>query len=444
MTLEPKSGYYWGGGLSLSSFSSNIGYIAGGFGRSGDKITIHIYLDALGTKSCYVNFKSMGHGTAPSELELAPGQSILGAIGGESNKSLAWIDPADDLEMTGWYKENTFQNEVKLTDPITGDTTLYAKWEPVKCTLTFAHGGGSGSMEDALVEKNGKYTLPACTFTAPEGKEFDKWDCGEPGDELTVLNDMQVIALWKDMPAVTFDADGGSGSMEKVSVETGKEFSLPPCTFTAPAGKVFDRWDKGSTGLPGEKITITGDITIKAVWKDKPADPDSPETPQTPISPGSPDESAAGDVKAGDVKTVSSQDFTVITAATASEAGTVTYTKAPNKKNVTVPKTIKIGEKTYKVTAISAKAFTAKKIRKVTIGANVEKIAKNAFKGSKATTLVLKTKLLTKKSVKGSLKSSKVKTVQVKVGAKKTNKKYIKSYKKFFTKKNAGRKASVK
>ena len=117
---------------------------------------------------------------------------------------------------------------------------------------------------------------------------------------------------------------------------------------------------------------------------------------------------------------------------------------APNKKNVTVPKTIKIGDKTYKVTAIGAKAFTEKKIRKVTIGANVKKIAKNAFAKSKATKIVLKTRLLTKKSVKGSLKSSKVKTIQVRVGAKKTNKKFVKTYKKFFTKKNAGRKASVK
>ena len=51
---------------------------------------------------------------------------------------------------------------------------------------------------------------------------------------------------------------------------------------------------------------------------------------------------------------------------------------------------------------------------------------------------------MTKKSVKASLKGSKVKTVQVKVGSKKVNKKFVKKYKKIFTKKNAGKKVTVK
>jgi hypothetical protein len=81
----------------------------------------------------------------------------------------------------------------------------------------------------------------------------------------------------------------------------------------------------------------------------------------------------------------------------------------------------------------------------ITLGKKVKKISKGAFKNyGKAGTLVVKTGKLTKKSVKASLKGSKVRTVKVKVGNKKTNKKYVKKYKKIFTKKNAGRKASVK
>ena len=125
--------------------------------------------------------------------------------------------------------------------------------------------------------------------------------------------------------------------------------------------------------------------------------------------------------------------------------GTVTFTKAKNKKKVIVPATVKLSDgKTYKVTAIEAKAFTGKKIRTVTIGANVQKIAKNAFAKSKVKKLIVKTKLLTKKSVKGSLKKSKVKTIQVKVGKKKLNRRYVKKYKKIFTKKIAGKKGTVK
>ena len=58
--------------------------------------------------------------------------------------------------------------------------------------------------------------------------------------------------------------------------------------------------------------------------------------------------------------------------------------------------------------------------------------------------MILKTKLLKKAKVKGSLKGSKVKTVQIKVGKKAENKKYVKTYKKIFTKANAGKKVTVK
>jgi hypothetical protein len=125
-------------------------------------------------------------------------------------------------------------------------------------------------------------------------------------------------------------------------------------------------------------------------------------------------------------------------------AKAVAFTKAANKKSVTVPEAVKIKGKTFKVTQINANAFTGKKIRTVTIGENVKSIKKNAFKGSKATKIILKTKLLKKAKVKGSLKGSKIETIQVKIGKKSVNKTYVKKYKKIFTKANAGKKVAVK
>ena len=150
-------------------------------------------------------------------------------------------------------------------------------------------------------------------------------------------------------------------------------------------------------------------------------------------------------VQNGATYTVSGQSVKVTKPATATSNGAVSFTKAKNAKNVVVPATVKLADgKVYNVTTVGAKAFTGKKIRKVTVGANVSKLAKYALKGSKATKLVVKTKKLKKASVKGSLKGSKVKTVQVKVGKKKVNKKYVKKYKKIFTKKNAGKRVAVK
>ncbi len=122
---------------------------------------------------------------------------------------------------------------------------------------------------------------------------------------------------------------------------------------------------------------------------------------------------------------------------------TVIFKKAKNKKTVTVPATVTIHGEKYTVTSISYNAFTAKKIRTVYVGSKVKKIASKAFKGSKATRMILKTKLLTKKNVKGCLRNSKISRVKVSLGSKKSNKTYVKKYKKYFTKKNAGRTVRV-
>ena len=146
----------------------------------------------------------------------------------------------------------------------------------------------------------------------------------------------------------------------------------------------------------------------------------------------------------GKTYTVSKCRYRVTNVAGA-KAGTVRLVKAKNVKSFSVPKTIKLADKkTYKVTAVGAKAFTGKKIRTVTIGVNVSKLCAKAFVGSKTRTIILKTKRLKKASVKGSLKSSKVKTIRVKVGTRAQNKKYVKKYKKILTRKNAGRKVKVK
>lgn len=96
------------------------------------------------------------------------------------------------------------------------------------------------------------------------------------------------------------------------------------------------------------------------------------------------------------------------------------------------------------VSAANIKKAAKLGVTEITLGPKVKKINKNAFKGTRIRTVTLKTKKLKSKSVKGSLKGSKVKKIKVKVGKAKINKKYVKAYKKIFTKKNAGKKVSVK
>lgn len=98
--------------------------------------------------------------------------------------------------------------------------------------------------------------------------------------------------------------------------------------------------------------------------------------------------------------------------------------------NVTIPNTIKVNRKRYKVVAVANKAFSNnKKVKKVTIGKNVTSIGKNAFKGCiNLKSIVVKSSSL-KKVGKNALQETNKKLVI------KVPEKQVKAYKKYFNKK---------
>lgn len=68
--------------------------------------------------------------------------------------------------------------------------------------------------------------------------------------------------------SISFDADGGSGTMENVSVVPNADYTLPECGFTAPEGNGFRCWSvNGTDKSAGDNITVNGNTVIKAVWE---------------------------------------------------------------------------------------------------------------------------------------------------------------------------------
>ena len=81
---------------------------------------------------------------------------------------------------------------------------------------------------------------------------------------------------------ITFDGNGGQWHMDPVTVEEGTEYELPGSSFIAPEGKVFDGWlVNGEKKNPGDRITVTSDLTIQAQWRNK-----APEQATVSFSPG--------------------------------------------------------------------------------------------------------------------------------------------------------------
>ena len=70
---------------------------------------------------------------------------------------------------------------------------------------------------------------------------------------------------------ISFDPNGGTGTMQPLKVKAGEEFELPECTFTPPEGKEFAGWlaVNGKVYPAGHSVYSTFDQSLKATWKDK-------------------------------------------------------------------------------------------------------------------------------------------------------------------------------
>ena len=82
------------------------------------------------------------------------------------------------------------------------------------------------------------------------------------------------FTLKTEVPAkyitISFDPNGGTGTMKPMRVKAGVGYTLPECTFTPPEGKEFAGWlaVNGNVHPAGEVVTFSIDQSLKATWKD--------------------------------------------------------------------------------------------------------------------------------------------------------------------------------
>ena len=105
------------------------------------------------------------------------------------------------------------------------------------------------------------------TFTQPEG-------------DVTITAAFEM----RNEHTVTFDANGGSEpeelpdevttAMPAKKILHGSEYSQPECEFIAPENQQFKAWQIDGTEYPvNASVTVTADITVKALWEDAPPAP---------------------------------------------------------------------------------------------------------------------------------------------------------------------------
>lgn len=99
---------------------------------------------------------------------------------------------------------------------------------------------------------------------------------GDVGGANWVMNPANVTATYPgstNSPSATtytvsFDANGGTGTMADVTGVTGS-YTLPANGFTAPSGKQFKGWATSASGtvITGTSITVSADTKLYAIWE---------------------------------------------------------------------------------------------------------------------------------------------------------------------------------
>jgi len=175
-----------------------------------------------------------------------------------------------------------------LTSEQNGTVTLYAQWEPFSYNVSFDANGGSGKMEDQELTYDKKEQLSICEFEKT-GYVFNGWATEKDGsgdsykDEEEVLNlseeddgKVTLYAKWAPISyTVSFDANGGTGEMESMTLSYDEEENLTENSFDRK-GYTFGGWTTEADGNgthyedAASVLNLTEDdgdeITLYANW----------------------------------------------------------------------------------------------------------------------------------------------------------------------------------
>lgn len=233
-------------------------YIGDAFVFEKTQITHDITLTARWAQAFTVKFDANGHGTAPAEQTVE--------INGKAAKP---TDPTDgDYSFQGWYTTAECSTTFDFSTPITGDTTVYAKWVK-KPIVSFNRNGHGTAPADQTVELNGKAVKPA--DPTAEGYVFRGWyttaACTTEFDFNTpIAADTTLYAKWDEIYTVTFNVGDHGTAPAPQKVENGGKATKPE--NPTAKGWRFDGWytDEKYTARYDFDKAVTANTTLYAKW----------------------------------------------------------------------------------------------------------------------------------------------------------------------------------
>ena len=192
------------------------------------------------------------------------GLDVITRPGEEWKKNFAisvTVEGAPRYKVTTEDSANGSVTVVNATETAEDGTPLFYKDEPVMLSIAPDEG----------------YMLSTLSINgAPAAVAFgdDTYTFAQPEENVTITATFEK----RNEHTVTFDANGGSEpedlpeevttAMPAKKVLHGSEYYLPECEFIAPEGKQFKAWQIDGTEYPvNAPVTVTADITVKALWE---------------------------------------------------------------------------------------------------------------------------------------------------------------------------------
>ena len=284
LSIDPDEGYM----LSTLSVNGNPAAVAVGddtytFTQPEGDVTITAAFEMRNEHT--VTFDANG-GSEPEELPeevttAMPAKKIL--HGSEYSLPECEFIAPEGKQFKAWEIDGA-EYPVNAPVTVTADITVKALWEdappaPAEYTVRFNANGGGGTMAD-VTGISGSYTLPACGFTEPEGKQFKGWSTSADGSVISgttyeVSLDTTFYAIWesKEYSIIVTDGKATIGAGSEIS-KAAQGTTITLTANAAPDGKVFDKWvvESGNTTLEDANSETTtfimpdSEVSVKATY----------------------------------------------------------------------------------------------------------------------------------------------------------------------------------
>lgn len=200
-----------------------------------------------------------------------------GIIGKAEEARNLYLNASDD-EQKGFNKIKEIAENVH--NNVTQDDTATDDDKP-QCEVTFEGNGGIGDVSSIYVKKGEQISLPSNQFEKVY-YTFKGWSTSRDGSGVaykptTVMKingDVTFYVQWeKNTVTISFNSNGGSGTMDSISVGQSETATLPENTFTR-TGYVFKEWNTNQDGSGiayqnGQATEVYDNLSLYAMWSVK-------------------------------------------------------------------------------------------------------------------------------------------------------------------------------